>query len=75
MQAAVETVPAQIRSGAERLREEGSERADRLREGGAVIVAREFLVNREGYAVGDSFEVICEPTDLIAVRNAVTEAS
>ncbi len=29
----------------------------RLREGGAVIVAREFLVNREGYAVGDSFDV------------------
>ena len=40
MQAAVETVPAQIRSGAERLREEGSERADRLREGGAEYAER-----------------------------------
>lgn len=29
----------------------------RLREGGAVIVAREFLVNREGYGIGDSFDV------------------
>ena len=40
MQAAVETVPAQIRSGAERLREEGSERAGRLREGGAEYAER-----------------------------------
>lgn len=29
----------------------------RLREGGAVIVAREFLVNREGYSIGDAFSV------------------
>lgn len=35
MQAAMETVPAQLRSGAERLREEGTERAGRLREDGA----------------------------------------
>ena len=41
MQAAVETVPAQIRSGAERLREEGSERADRLREGAGHLSARQ----------------------------------
>ena len=40
MQAAVQTVPAQIRSGAERLREEGSERAGRLREGGAEYAER-----------------------------------
>ncbi len=29
----------------------------RLREGGAVIVAREFLVNRKGYSIGDVFDV------------------
>ncbi len=29
----------------------------RLREGGAVIVAQEFLINREGYGVGQSFDV------------------
>lgn len=40
MQAAVETVPAQIRSGADRLREEGHDHADRLREGGAEYAER-----------------------------------
>lgn len=40
MQAAVETVPAQLRSGAERLREEGAERAGRLREGSAEYAER-----------------------------------
>lgn len=40
MQAAVQTAPAQIRSGAERLREEGSERAGRLRAGGAEYAER-----------------------------------
>lgn len=41
MQAAVETVPAQIRSGAERLREGGVEYAERLREVAGHLSARQ----------------------------------
>lgn len=41
MQAAVQTVPAQIRSGAERLRESGAEYAERLREVAEHLSARQ----------------------------------